>query len=84
MVSIVKKKAIKTASKRVIQKTAETNGHLTGNKIADKITSVSNKSSQNAKKELYPKTDEIEMKILKERYVSPEKRQQLIGKLRLL
>ena len=31
-----KKKAIKTASKRVIQKTAETNGHLTGNKIADK------------------------------------------------
>ena len=35
--------AIKTASKREIQKTAETAGDLTGNKIADKITSISNK-----------------------------------------
>ena len=30
----------KTASKRVVQKTAETTGDLTGNKIADKATSV--------------------------------------------
>ena len=36
--------AIKTASKRVIQKTAEATGDLIGNKIADKITSVLNKS----------------------------------------
>ena len=35
--------AIKTASKRVIQKTAEATGDLIGNKIADKITSVSKK-----------------------------------------
>ena len=35
--------AIKTASKRPIQKTAETTGDLIGNKIADKITSVSKK-----------------------------------------
>ena len=35
--------AIKTASKREMQKTAETAGDLTGNKIADKITSISNK-----------------------------------------
>ena len=35
--------AIKTASKRAIQKTAETTGALIGNKIADKITSVSKK-----------------------------------------
>ena len=35
---------MKTASKREIQKTAETTGDLTGNKIADKITSVSKKS----------------------------------------
>ena len=34
---------IKTASKRAIQKTAETTGGLIGNKIADKITSVSKK-----------------------------------------
>ena len=39
--------AIKTASKRAIQKTAEATGDVTGNKIADKITSVSKKSSNN-------------------------------------
>ena len=32
--------AIKTASKRAIQKTAEATGDLIGNKILDKITSV--------------------------------------------
>ena len=32
--------AIKTTSKRAIQKTAEATGDLIGNKIADKITSV--------------------------------------------
>ena len=36
--------AIKTASKRSIQKTAQATGHLVGNKIADKITSISKKS----------------------------------------
>ena len=30
----------KTAPKRVVQKTAEATGDLTGNKIADKITSI--------------------------------------------
>ena len=35
--------AIKTASKREIQKIAETTVDLIGNKIADKITSVSKK-----------------------------------------
>ena len=33
--------AIKTASRRAIQKTAEATGYLIGNKIADKITIVS-------------------------------------------
>ena len=32
--------AAKTASKRVVQKTAEATGDLIGNKIADKVTSV--------------------------------------------
>ena len=32
--------AAKTASKRIVQKTAEATGDLMGNKIADKITSV--------------------------------------------
>ena len=39
--------AIKTAQKRAIQKTAEATGDLIGNKIADKITSVSKKPSDN-------------------------------------
>ena len=38
--------AIKGASKRAIQKTAKATGDLIGNKIADKTTSVSKKSSK--------------------------------------
>ena len=38
--------AIKTPSKRAIQKTAEATGDLIGNKIADKITRVSKKSNK--------------------------------------
>ena len=71
--SIVLKKsttdAIKTASKRAIQKRAEGTGDLIGNKIADKITSVSNKSP----KELHSQNkDKIE--IPKERYISLKKK----------
>ena len=52
--------AIKIASKRVIPKTAEAAGDLIGNKIADKITSISKKKSA---KELRDndETDEDEM-----------------------
>ena len=32
--------ATKTASKRVVQKTAKATGYLIGNKIVDKITSI--------------------------------------------
>ena len=49
--------AIKTASKRTIQKTAKVSGHLIGNKIADKIASVSKKSCR------YPQIDEANNKI---------------------
>ena len=38
--------AIKTASKRAIQKTSEATGDLIGNKIADKITNICKKSSR--------------------------------------
>ena len=38
--------AIKTAPKRAILKTAEATGDVVGNKIADKITSVSKKSTK--------------------------------------
>ena len=47
--------AIKTDSKRAIQKTAEATGDVIGNKIADKITSVSKKST----KELHNNNDEM-------------------------
>ena len=57
--------AIKTASKRAIQKTAEASGDLIGNKIADKITSVSNKSSNNNN------NDDVELTTHRKRYISP-------------
>ena len=66
--------AIKTASKRAIQKTAEATGDLIGSKIADKIN-ISKKSSMelhSRKLQSNKANDEIE--IPKERYVSPEKR----------
>ena len=74
--------AIKTASKRPIQKTAEATGNLTGNKIADKITSVSKKSA----KELQNNEREVGLKRAnsKKRYISREERQQIIDKLRLV
>ena len=70
---------IKTASKRVIQKTAEATGDLIGNKIADEITSVSKKSV----KEL-PNEEDIETRTHKKRNISPEERQEIIDELRLV
>ena len=60
--------AAKTASKRVVQKTAEATGDLIGNKIADKIISIGKT------KEKTNKPEEI--------YIPPEKRQQIIDDLR--
>ena len=71
--------AIKTVSKRSIQKTAEATGGLIGNKIADKITSVSKKKSNNNN------DDDDDVKTTnKKRYISPEERQQIIDELRLV
>ena len=61
--------AIKTASKRVIQKTVEATGDLIGNKMADKITSVSKKPSNNNDDE------DVEITTNKKKYISPEERQ---------
>ena len=71
---------IKTASKRAIQKTAEATGDLIGNKIADKITSISKKSV----KELPINDEDMEITTHKKRYISPEERQQIIDELRLV
>ena len=63
--------AAKTASKKVIQKTAEAPGDFIGNKIADKITSIS-KSKEKGK---INKPEKI--------YIPPEKRQKIIDDLKL-
>ena len=63
--------AEKSASKRVVPKTAEATGDLIGNKKADKITSV-NKTKNEEKED---QRQEI--------YIPPEKRQQIIDDLRL-
>ena len=58
----------------------EATGGLVGNKIADKITSISKKSTKNL-----PTIDEdAELTTPKKRYISPEERQQIIDKLRLV
>ena len=77
--------ALKTASKKVIQKTAEARGDLISQKIADKITSVSKKSSAHST-ELYSKNVDAnsEIEVPKKRYISPEERQQIIDELRLV
>ena len=51
--------AIKTASKRAIQNTAETTGDLIGNKAADEITSVSEKPA----KELHNNNNDKDVEI---------------------
>ena len=53
--------AIKTASKRPIQKTAEATGDLIGNKIADKITSFSKKSPTESRSKNNDANSEIEV-----------------------
>ena len=64
--------AAKTASKRVIKKTAEANRDFIRNKIADRITSI----GKSKKEEKTKKVEEI--------YIPPEKREQIIDELRLL
>ena len=70
----------KTTSKRAIQKTDEATGDLIGNKIADKITSISKKPSNNNSNN----GDDVELTTHKKRYISPEERQQIINELRLI
>ena len=63
--------ALKTASKREIQKAAEATGDLIGNEIADKITRVSKTSPQN-------NSETNEEEILTERCTSTKEKQKVI------
>ena len=81
--------AIKTASKRTIQTTAEATGNLIGNKSSDEITSVSTELHwKKSTKELPNDDTEVDLEkdrsTLKKRYISPEERQQIIDELRLV
>ena len=70
-------KSISSKFSQKLQKTPEATGGLIGNKIADKITSVSKKSSKNLRSpEL--SSNEANNEIPKERYISPQERQQII------
>ena len=75
--------AIKTTSKRAIQKSSgEATGDMIGNRIADKITSVSAKELHNNNNN--ENEEDVEIATLKKRYISPEERKQIIDKLRLV
>ena len=76
--------AIKTSSKRAIEKTAEATGDLFGNKIADKITSVLKKTSDNNNGNNNNNNEDLEITAHKKRYISPEERQHIMNELRLV
>ena len=76
--------AIKTVSKRVIQKAAEATGDLIGNKIADEITSVSKKKSINNNNNNNNNNNDVELITHKKRYIFPKERPQIINELRLI
>ena len=69
---------------RAIQKTAEAPGDLIGNKVADKILSVSKKSAMELHNNDEAKKEDAEITTHKKRYVPPEERQQIINELRLI
>ena len=71
--------AIKTASKRTIQKIAEVIRDLVDYKITGKITSASKKSSNEEMQ-----SNEVNNEMPKERYISPKERQQIIDELGLI
>ena len=73
--------AIKTASRRAIQKTAEAADDLIGNKIADKVTKKKPAIELHNSDET--KEENVEIATPKKRYISPKERQQIIDELRL-
>ena len=70
--SIQPRDAIKTASKRAIQKTAEAASDLIGNKISDKITNVSKKPAKELHNNDETKEEDVETATPKKRYISTQ------------
>ena len=74
--------AIKTASKIETQKTAEATGDWIGSKIADKVTRVSKKYTEELPND---ETEvDVERATHKKKYISSGERQQVIDELRLV
>ena len=57
---------------------------MNGNKIVDKMTSVSNKKSAKELANNDETEEDVQITTHKKRYVSPEERQQIIDELRLV
>ena len=83
--------AIKTSSKRAIQKAAEATSDLIGNKVADKITSFSkkkpnndNNNNDNNNNNNDNNNEYVELTTHKKRYIFPEERKKIIDELRLV
>ena len=57
---------------------------MIGNKIADKITSVSKKKPTKELPNDETKEEDVEIATPKKRYISPEERKQIIEELRLV
>ena len=74
--------AIKTASKRAIQKTAEATSDLTGVSKKKPATELHSKELPN--NNTNNNNEDVEITTHKKRYVSPEERQQIIDELRLI
>ena len=70
---------LKTASKRVIQKTAEATDVLIGNKVADK----NKKNSLQNNSDTDSETEKL-VEIPRKKYISPKKRQWIADDLRLM
>ena len=80
--------AIKTASKKEVQKTAEATGDLIGNKIADKITTVLKKPSDNNNNSNNGNSnnnnEDTEITVHEKRYIFQKERQHIIKELTLV
>ena len=72
--------AFKSALKRAIKKASEATGDLISSKISNKIMKVSKSLQQNDSETIKKGNDK---EIPKERYISPEEREEIIDELRL-
>ena len=79
------KRCIQSYFEKSNSKNSRSTSDLIGNKIADKVTKVSRSSPNNSSETVKSKTENIgyDRVKLKKIYMSPEKKQQIIAKLRL-